>query len=297
MLLDEDRLVGEATGNPQVGYSAMVLAAFRGDETQARELIAAQTGDEAVRERGRIVSFASYASAVLNNGLARYEAACAAAREVFDHDVLGYRTLVVGELAEAALRTGDRPRVEAAAEWLAERARVTKRAWARALEARVRATLSEGEEADAFFRASIDDLRTTRLRPELARSHLLYGEWLRREGRRIDARNELHTAYGLLTEMGMNGFAERARRELTATGEHARKRSVETTQDLTAQEAQIATLAREGYSNPEIGTRLFLSPRTVEWHLSRVFSKLGVSSRRQLRELQIAPVPLAASGA
>ncbi|HEY3087920.1 MAG TPA: LuxR C-terminal-related transcriptional regulator [Jatrophihabitantaceae bacterium] len=293
LLIEEDRLVGEATGNAQVGYTAMVLAAFRGQEASARDFIATQTGEEAARERGRIVSFASYAAAVLYNGLARYEAACSAAREVFDYDVLGYRTLVVGELADAALRTGDLDRVSRAADWLAERARVTRTAWARAMEARVRATLSAGDEADALYRTSIDNLATTRLRPELARSHLLYGEWLRREGRRIDARYQLHTAHDMLAEMGMSGFAERARRELTATGEHARKRSVETTQDLTAQEAQIARLARDGYSNPEIGTRLFLSPRTVEWHLSRVFSKLGVSSRRQLREMQIAPALLA----
>jgi len=297
LLVEEDRLVGEAAGNPQVGYTAMLLAAFRGQATLAHDLIAAQTGEEAARERGRIVSFASYASAVLYNGLARYQVACSAAREVFDYDILGYRTLVVGELAEAALRIGDRPRVAAAAEWLAERARVTQTAWARGLAARVTATLSNGAEADARYRASIDELATTRLRPDLARSHLLYGEWLRREGRRIDARYQLHTAYGMLAELGMNGFAERARRELTATGEHARKRSVETTQDLTAQETHIATLARDGYSNTEIGTRLFLSPRTVEWHLSRVFSKLGVSSRRQLRELQISPALLATAPA
>jgi DNA-binding CsgD family transcriptional regulator len=295
LLVEEDRLVAEATRHPTVGYTAMLLAAFRGEEASARELIAAQTGDEARRERGRIVSFASYATAVLENGLARYEAACAAAREVFDYDVLGYRTLVVGELAEAALRTGDLHRVSEAADWLAERARVTRTSWARGMHARVRAMLGHGDEADALYRASIDHLTATSLRAELARSHLLYGEWLRREGRRIDARAQLHTAHEMLTEMGMAGFAERARRELTATGATARKRSVETSYELTAQESQIARLARDGFSNPEIGTRLFLSPRTVEWHMRRVFTKLGISSRRQLRELKLSPALAAAA--
>ena len=296
LLVEEDRLVAEATGRPRVGYTAMLLAAYRGEEAAARELIAAETGEEAQRERGRIVSFASYATAVLENGLARYEAASSAAREVFDHDVLGYRSLVVGELAEAALRTGDLHRVSEAAEWLAERARVTGTPWARGMEARVRAMLSEGDEADTLYRASIDHLSATSLRTELARSHLLYGEWLRREGRRIDARAQLHTAQDMLTDMGMAGFAKRARLELTATGATARKRTVETSYELTAQESQIARLARDGYSNPEIGTRLFLSPRTVEWHMRRVFTKLGISSRRQLREMKLSPA-LAASAA
>ena len=296
LFIEEDRLVGEATGNPTVGYSAMVLAALRGEEALAQDIIAAETGEEAARERGRIVTFGSYAAALLYNGLARYDAACSAAREVFDYDVLGYRTLVVGELAEAALRIDDLERVSAAAEWLAERARVTQSPWAIAMEARVRATLREGDEAEALYRHSIDQLATTSLRPEIARSHLLYGEWLRREGRRTDARDQLHSAYDMFAAMGMSGFAERARRELIATGATARKRSVETTQELTAQEAQIARLARDGLSNPEIGTRLFLSPRTVEWHMSRVFTKLGVSSRRQLRQLTISPALVTASG-
>jgi DNA-binding CsgD family transcriptional regulator len=295
LLVEEDRLVAEATRHPTVGYTAMLLAAYRGEEASARDFIAAQTGDEARRERGRIVSFASYATAVLENGLARYEAACAAAREVFDYDVLGYRTLVVGELAEAALRTGDLHRVSEAADWLAERARVTRTSWARGMHARVGAMLGHGDEADELYRASIGHLTATSLRAELARSHLLYGEWLRREGRRIDARAQLHTAHDMLTEMGMAGFAERARRELTATGATARKRSVETSYELTAQENQIARLARDGFSNPEIGTRLFLSPRTVEWHMRRVFTKLGISSRRQLREMKLSPALAAAS--
>jgi DNA-binding CsgD family transcriptional regulator len=295
LLIEEDRLVGEATGNPTVGYSAMVLAAFRGEEALARDVIAAETGEEAARERGRIVTFGSYAAAVLYNGLARYDAASSAAREVFDYDVLGYSTLVVGELAEAALHTGDLRRVSDAAEWLAERAQVTQTAWVQAMEARVRAMLHTGPEAEALYRQAIDQLATTPLRPEVARSHLLYGEWLRREGRRTDARAQLHTAHDMLAAMGMNGFAERARRELIATGATARKRSVETTQELTAQEAQIARLARDGFSNPEIGARLFLSPRTVEWHMSRVFTKLGVSSRRQLRQIKISSALVTAS--
>jgi DNA-binding CsgD family transcriptional regulator len=297
LLLEEDRLVGDASGNPRVGYSAMTLAGLRGQEALATELIAAASSAEATRERGRIVTFGSYARAVLYNGLVRYDTALDAAREVFDYEILGYRTLVVGELAEAALHGDDLPRVQHAAEWLSERVQATPTAWARAMDARVRAMLSTGDEADSLHRQSIADFARTRLRPELARGHLLHGEWLRREGQRIEARTALQTAHDMLAAMGMDGFAERARRELIATGATARRRSVETTLELTAQEAQIARLAREGYSNPEIGSRLFLSPRTVEWHMSRVFTKLGVRSRRQLRDLTVSPAMLAAGGA
>jgi DNA-binding CsgD family transcriptional regulator len=297
LLLEEDRLVGEASGNPGVGYSAMTLAGYRGQEPLADELVAAASGEEATRERGRIVTFGSYARAVLYNGLARYDAARDAASDVFDYDILGYRTLVVGELAEAALHCDDLPRVRQAAEWLADRVQATPTAWARGMDARIRAMLSTGDEADVLHRQSVDVFATTRLRPELARGHLLYGEWLRREGRRIAARARLQIAHDMLAGMGMDGFAERARRELIATGATARKRTVETSLELTAQEAQIARLAREGYSNPEIGSRLFLSPRTVEWHMSRVFSKLGVRSRRQLRDLKLSPAMLAAAPA
>jgi DNA-binding NarL/FixJ family response regulator len=297
LLLEEDRLVGEASGNPAVGYSAMTLAGLRGQEPLANQVIAAISSDEATRERGRIVSFGCYARAVLYNGLARYDAALAAARDVFDYDILGYRTLVVGELAEAAQHCDELARVQQAADWLAERVQTTPTAWARAMHARLRAMLSSGEEADTAYRQSIEEFARTRLRPELARGRLLYGEWLRREGRRIDARTQLHAAQDLLAGMGMDGFADRARRELIATGATARKRTVETTLELTAQEAQIARLARQGYSNPEIGSRLFLSPRTVEWHMSRVFSKLGVRSRRQLRDLNLSSAVLAAGAA
>jgi len=152
------------------------------------------------------------------------------------------------------------------------------------VEARSRALVNKGVAADELYREAIDRLSRTRLRPELARAHLLYGEWLRREGRRVDARAQLRTAHDQLTSIGMEGFAERARRELVATGERLRRRTVETRDDLTAQERQIADLARDGLSNPEIGTRLFLSPRTVEWHLRKVFGKLGIHRRRELAE-------------
>ena len=186
------------------------------------------------------------------------------------------------ELAEAASRTGDVALVRAALEWLSERTRVTPTEWVLGIEARVRALLSEGDAADSLYRESIDRLGRTRLRVELARSHLLYGEWLRRESRRVDAREQLRTAHDMLDTMGIEVFADRARRELLATGETTRKRTAETRDELTAQEAQIARLARDGLSNPEIGARLFISRRTVEYHLHKVFAKLDISSRNQL---------------
>jgi DNA-binding CsgD family transcriptional regulator len=160
--------------------------------------------------------------------------------------------------------------------------RITETAWARGVEARSRALLCDNAAAERLYREAIDRLEPSEARLELARAHLLYGEWLRREGRRVDARAQLRTAYAQLTSIGMEAFAERARRELLATGEKARKRTVETRDDLTAQERQIAELARDGLSNPEIGAQLFLSPRTVEWHLRKVFTKLGIRSRREL---------------
>jgi ATP/maltotriose-dependent transcriptional regulator MalT len=195
---------------------------------------------------------------------------------------MAYGSFVVSELAEAASRTGDEGLVRATVDWLSERARATPTEWVLGIEARVRALLSTGDAADHLYRESIAHLGRTRVRVELARSHLLYGEWLRREHRRIDAREQLHTAHDMLAAMGLDAFAERARRELSATGETARKRAVETSGELTAQETQIARLARDGLSNSEIGTRLFISPRTVEYHLHKVFGKLGVSSRNQL---------------
>ena len=185
-------------------------------------------------------------------------------------------------LLEAASRTGDVALVTAALEWLSERTRVTPTEWALGIEARARALLSEGDDAEGFYRESIERLGRTRVRVESARAHLVYGEWLRRENRRLDARAELRTAHELFAAMGAEAFADRARRELLATGETVRKRTVETRGELTAQEAQIARLARDGLSNPEIGIRLFISARTVQYHLRKVFIKLGISSRTQL---------------
>jgi DNA-binding CsgD family transcriptional regulator len=279
-LFEEDRLIAEATGHPPVAYNEMILAAWRGQEAPASELIEATFQEATAGGRGVIST--SYASAVLDNGLGRHDAARDAAWRVFDRDQLGYGPLIVPELAEAASRTGDDALVRAVLEWLSERTRVTRTDWALGIEARVRALLSDGDDADRLYCESIEHLGRTRVRVELARGHLLYGEWLRRDGRRVDARGQLRIAHEMLDAMGVEAFAERARRELLATGESVRKRSVETSDELTAQEAQIARLARDGLSNPEIGTRLFISRRTVEYHLHKVFAKLGISSRNQL---------------
>jgi ATP/maltotriose-dependent transcriptional regulator MalT len=186
------------------------------------------------------------------------------------------------ELLEAATRLGDQEVAELALDRILDATSIADNDAARGIEARSKALMSTGETADRYYREAIDRLGRTRLRPELARSHLLYGEWLRRQNRRLDARVHLRAAHEQFSAIGMEAFAERAQRELSATGEKVRRRNAETRDDLTPQERQIAELARDGLSNPEIGGRLFLSPRTVEWHLHKVFTKLGVRSRRQL---------------
>jgi DNA-binding CsgD family transcriptional regulator len=281
-LIEEDRLIAEATGNPPAAYAAMTLAAWRGQEAPATELIETTVQEATARGQGRLVNLADYASAVLYNGLGRHDAARDAAWRAFQRDPVGYGPFIVPELAEAASRTGDLALVRAALDWLAERTAVTPTDWSLGIQARIRAFLTQGEAAERQYRESIDRLGRTRLRAELARSHLLYGEWLRRGRRRSDARAQLRTAHEMLDAMGIGAFAERARRELAATGETARKRTVETSGQLTAQETQIARLARDGLSNPEIGTRLFISARTVQYHLGKVFTKLGIGSRSQL---------------
>ncbi|HEU5469276.1 MAG TPA: AAA family ATPase [Actinophytocola sp.] len=286
--VEEDRRIAEVTGNPPVGYTAMAVAAFRGEATAA-EQIAATAQAASGRGQHRLVSLADWATAVLSNGLGRHDAARDAARRVFDADIVGYQMLAAAELAEAASRTGDEALLAAVAAQSAERARLIPTDWSVGIAARLRALCGTGVEADRCYRESIEALGRTALRVDLARSHLLYGEWLRREGHRVQAREHLRTAHDALSEMGLAAFAERAGRELSATGETVRKRSAPVVDEqLTAQEFQIARLARDGLSNPEIGTRLYLSPRTVEWHLRKIFTKLGISSRRQLRDTTLA---------
>ena len=201
----------------------------------------------------------------------------------------------MGELIEAATRTGNAERARQALARLEEQTEASDADWALGIRAQSRALLSEGEAAERSYQEAIDRLRRTRLRPHLARARLLYGEWLRRANRRVDARAELRAAHELFESIGMEAFAERARSELLATGERVRKRTAETRDELTPQERQIARLARDGLSNPEIGAQLFLSPRTVEWHLRKVFGKLGVRSRRELRKVMSSRVAQPAS--
>jgi ATP/maltotriose-dependent transcriptional regulator MalT len=217
----------------------------------------------------------------LYNGLGRHDAARDAAWPAFERESVGHQ-LVVFELAEAASRTGDEKMIEATLGWMSERARTAGTDWAVGTEALIRAVLGQGDVAEFHYRGAIEHLARTRMRPYLARAHLLFGEWLRRERRRIDAREQLRTAYELLSAMGIEAFADRARRELMATGVTASKRTVAKSHELTAQEAHIARLAREGLSNPEIGSRLFISARTVKYHLSKVYSKLSITSREHL---------------
>ena len=283
-LVEEDHLIADAAGNPPIADTAMMLAAWRGQEHEASELIDAVSREATARAAPALLSRAYYASSVLYNGLGRSAAAYDAARRAFEREPMGYGSHIVPELAEAAARTGDMKLLGTALDWLSERSRATPTEWVLGIEARARALLSEGESAERFYRESIERLSRTRVRSQLARGHLLYGEWLRRERRRGEAREPLRTAHQMLDAMGIAAFAERAGRELQATGETARKRSVEAAVELTAQEAQVARLARDGLSNQQIGARLFISARTVQYHLGKVFTKLGISSRSQLAQ-------------
>jgi DNA-binding CsgD family transcriptional regulator/tetratricopeptide (TPR) repeat protein len=277
--------VTEATGTRIAPYGALLLAALRGREAEATQLIEATIKEAIAGGEGLAVEYAHWTTAVLYNGIGRYDEALAAARRASDDTPeLFISAWALPELIFAGTRTRQEGLATDALERLAESTSAGGSDWGLGILARSRALLSEGDAAESSYREAIDRLGRSPLRPELARSHLNYGEWLRRENRRVDAREELRKAHGMLTAIGMDGFAERAREELLATGEHVRKRSVETRDELTAQERRIAQLAREGLSNPEIGARLFLSPRTVEWHLRKVFAKLGIRSRRELAD-------------
>jgi DNA-binding CsgD family transcriptional regulator len=288
LMIDEARLIAETTGTPAHVNAPMILDAWRGDEAHASELIDATSQDAAARRW----TSNNYARSVLYNGLGRHGAARDAAWEAFQPDPIGYGTYLVPELAEAASKTADRARLESALEWLAERTRVISSGWASGIETRVRALLSEGEVAERLYRQSIAHLSGTRARLELARTRLLYGEWLRRERRRLDAREQLRTAFESFTSVGAGAFARRAERELLAAGERAGKRTAGTFDQLTPQETQIARLAASGHTNREIAAQLFISPSTVEYHLRKVFRKLGVKSRTQLAQSKLRWGPL-----
>jgi DNA-binding CsgD family transcriptional regulator len=282
-LLDEAEDLTEATGSRLAPYGAVFFAAWRGREAEATELIGATANEVADRGEGAGLTLIHYTSAVLYNGLGRYEDALAAAEQATAYpQELGMSTWGLVELIEAATRTGKTEPAADALQRLSKTTRASGSDWALGLEARSRALLSDNEAAELLYREAIERLGRTRVRLALARAHLLYGEWLRRQKRRLDAREQLRTAQEMLTAMGVEAFAERAERELLATGETARKRTVETSGKLTAQESHIARLARDGLSNPEIGAQLFISPRTVQYHLHKVFAKLGISSRTEL---------------
>jgi DNA-binding CsgD family transcriptional regulator len=270
-------------------YAAISLAAARGRESEAVPLLEATLAETLGGGQGIAVSWVRWATAILLNGLGRYADAAVVAEQASEVPEYLVSGLALPDLVEAAARSGNTRLAAGAVERLAETTQPGGTDWGLGVEARSRALVSQGLTAEELYREAIDRLGRTRLRPELARAHLLYGEWLRRENRRVDARGQLRTAHDLLSDIGMEAFAERARRELAATGETARKRTAQAAvragQELTAQEAQVALLARDGLSNPEIGARLFISSHTVQYHLSKVFTKLGITSRGQLHHV------------
>jgi len=282
-LIAEADAVTEATGTQVLQYGALFLRALQGREADVSRLSEVTVRDATAGGQGTAIEFVDHARAVILNGLGRYAEALPPAQDAADATpelvVAGWGLV---ELVEAAARCGEMEVARRALERIKERNSVIATDWGLGMEARSRALVSTGDTAEGLYREAVDRLSRTQLRPDLARAHLLYGEWLRRAGRRADARGQLRTAHDMLAAIGMEGFAERARRELLATGETVRKRTVDTVTTLTSQETSIARLARDGLTNSEIGARLFLSARTVEWHLRKIFTKLGIGSRREL---------------
>jgi len=283
-LAAESDAVLEATGSHVTLRTSIVLANWRGRDAEAVALIEERRQDVLQRGEGLFLAANDWGSAIRYNGLGRYEDALdAAERAAAAAGGLGPAILLLAELIEAAARSGQAERGTGPLAQLGEIAHAAGTDWALGTYARAAAMLAEGQAVERLYREAIERLSQVKTPATLARTHLLYGEWLRRERRRVDAREQLRAAYTMLSDMGMDAFAERARRELHATGETARKRTVETLDQLTPQEVQVARLAAGGQTNPEIGAQLFLSPRTVEWHLTKAFGKLGISSRKQLR--------------
>ena len=284
-LIEEAQVAIEATGASLTPWGAVALAALRGREQEALSTLASAATDSKRRGEGIGLTVIAWARAILYNGLGIHDQALAAAQEAIDCPTNSAAAAWgMLELVEAAARLDKPEAAHEHAERFAEIADAAGSHWAFGVNARSSALVSPDAKAEELYRTALDHLERCQMRVDLARSHLLYGEWLRRRNRRIDARAQLRTAHDAFTSIGLEAFAERARKELLATGERVRRRRLETRDDLTAQERQIAQLARDGLSNPEIGTRLFLSPRTVEWHLSKVFTKLGISSRADLRD-------------
>jgi DNA-binding CsgD family transcriptional regulator len=282
-LTAEGDAIAKATGTRFAPYGALTRAGFRGSEVEATRLIADVMTAARVAGQGVGIQVCHWVSAILYNALGRYEDALSEAKQaVEDTPELWVSAWSLPELIEAATRAGETRLAIEALDQLAEATSAGRTDWGLGVHARCQALLSQGEDAEGCYREAIDRLSRTRLRPELARAHLLYGEWLRREGRQLDARQQLRSAREMFVAMGVEGFADRAERELLATGERVRKRTVEAREELTPQEAQIAQLARDGLSNAEIGAQLFISPRTVEYHLHKVFTKLDINSRSQL---------------
>ncbi|WP_244975455.1 helix-turn-helix transcriptional regulator [Mycobacterium kubicae] len=287
VLLEEANAITAATGYAPVKYHSVLLAALRGVEAEAAKLIETAAADGVARGEGRVIGLTRYASAVLYNGLSRYDEAFAAARQGCEDEDLGLFGWCLIELVEAGVRAGERDAALVALSRLEERTDAAGTDWAAGVLARSRALLADDKVAETYYRQAIERLERTRIIVHLARARLIYGEWLRRCNRRVDARAQLHTAHEMFGRMGADAFAERARRELLVTGQKVSKRTSgnggTTSGALTAQEAQIAKLAGDGLTNPEIAAQLFISTHTVEWHLRKVFTKLGIKSRRQLR--------------
>jgi DNA-binding CsgD family transcriptional regulator len=283
-LIEEADSITEATGNAPLRYTSLALAAWRGEEGPAVRLIEASVKEANARGEGRALGLAGYATAVLYNGLGRYDVALAGAQRACDYDDLGFHGWSLIELVEAGVRSGAQDRAALARGQLEERARAAGTDWALGSLARSSALLADERTAEALYREALERLARCRIVVHLARAHLVYGEWLRRQSRRVDAREQLRLAYEMFQRIGAEAFAERARGELLATGETVRKRRDESTNVLTPQEALVARLAAQGRTNPEIGAQLFISARTAEYHLRKVFTKLGISSRRSLRD-------------